>query len=119
MLRQTIKLLRNPENEFNLFSSNPSNAHHRSVSDWNPDWHGLERDGAMSYHRFVSEGEEYGSFQVFFGAIGTWTDETGEQHETGSGWYWWACFPGCLPDSDPIGPFETEQAAIDDAQENF
>lgn len=32
------------------------------------------------------------------------------------GWYWWTCFPGCLPDSDPVGPFETEQEAIDDAR---
>lgn len=34
------------------------------------------------------------------------------------GWYWWSCFPGCLPDSDPIGPFETEQAALEDAQDS-
>ena len=34
-----------------------------------------------------------------------------------AGWYWWACFPGCLPDSEPCGPFETEQEAIDDAQD--
>lgn len=34
----------------------------------------------------------------------------------GSGWYWQACFPGCLPDSDPIGPFKTEAEAIADAQ---
>lgn len=34
----------------------------------------------------------------------------------GSGWYWQACFPGCLPDSDPIGPFDTEAAALADAQ---
>jgi hypothetical protein len=33
------------------------------------------------------------------------------------GWYWWPCFPGCMPDSDPIGPFETEAEAIADAQE--
>ena len=33
------------------------------------------------------------------------------------GWYWWACFPGCLPDSDPIGPFATEAEALADAQE--
>jgi hypothetical protein len=32
------------------------------------------------------------------------------------GWYYWFCFPGCLPDSDPIGPFETEAAALADAQ---
>ena len=34
-----------------------------------------------------------------------------------TGWYWWACMPGCLPDGDPIGPFNTQQAAIDDGQE--
>jgi hypothetical protein len=32
------------------------------------------------------------------------------------GWYWWSCFPGCLPDSDPIGPFDTETEALQDAQ---
>lgn len=34
------------------------------------------------------------------------------------GWYWHACFPGCLPDSEPNGPFATEQEALADAQEN-
>ena len=39
------------------------------------------------------------------------------------GWYWWACFPGCLPDgqvghpADANGPFETATEAIADAQE--
>jgi hypothetical protein len=33
------------------------------------------------------------------------------------GWYYWFCFPGCLPDGEPIGPFETEQAAIDDCRD--
>ena len=28
------------------------------------------------------------------------------------GYYWWACQPGCLPDSDPDGPHESEYAAI-------
>jgi hypothetical protein len=32
------------------------------------------------------------------------------------GWYWWACFPGCIPDSDPYGPFESEAEAIADAR---
>ena len=30
------------------------------------------------------------------------------------GWYWWACQPGCLPDGDPMGPFDTEDDAIFD-----
>lgn len=32
------------------------------------------------------------------------------------GWFWQSCFPGCLPDSDPIGPFETHAEALADAQ---
>lgn len=34
------------------------------------------------------------------------------------GWYWWACFPGCLPDGPPSGPFGTEALAIIDARES-
>ena len=35
------------------------------------------------------------------------------------GWYWWSCFPGCLPDGDATGPFATEEEALADAQEGF
>ena len=31
-------------------------------------------------------------------------------------WFWQACFPGCLPDSDPYGPFATRAEALADAQ---
>jgi hypothetical protein len=34
------------------------------------------------------------------------------------GWYWWVCLPGCLPDSDPFGPYESEAAAVAAAQED-
>lgn len=33
------------------------------------------------------------------------------------GFYYWFCLPGCLPDSDPIGPFKTEDEAIAAAQD--
>ena len=33
------------------------------------------------------------------------------------GWFYQYCFPGCLPDSDPEGPFDTEEEAIKAAQE--
>lgn len=33
-----------------------------------------------------------------------------------SGWYYWYCFPGCLPDSSPVGPFATKAEALADAQ---
>ncbi len=35
-----------------------------------------------------------------------------------TGWFYWFCFPGCMPDSEPSGPFETEQDALDDARSN-
>ena len=34
----------------------------------------------------------------------------------GPGYYWQACSPGCLPDSDPIGPFATKAEALADAR---
>lgn len=34
----------------------------------------------------------------------------------GTGWYFWYCFPGCLPDSQPMGPYETEAAALAEAR---
>lgn len=36
-----------------------------------------------------------------------------------AGWYWWACFPGCMPDGDPMGPFPTKRAAIADIREGM
>jgi hypothetical protein len=60
-----------------------------------------------------------------------WTDKSGKRHNefetvqywdddpvmSEDGWYYWSCFPGCLPDSDPIGPFNTEAEALADAQQ--
>lgn len=33
-----------------------------------------------------------------------------------AGWYWWACFPGCLPDGEAAGPFKSERAARRDSR---
>ena len=30
----------------------------------------------------------------------------------GSGWYWWPCFPGCMPDGEMDGPYPTQEDAI-------
>ena len=66
------------------------------------------------YHRFIDdEGYGYGSFEVF------WVDQW-EESDTNSepGWYWWPCFPGCLPDTDAVGPFDTAKQAFDNARGN-
>ena len=31
------------------------------------------------------------------------------------GWYWWPCFPGCMPEDAPTGPFPTAEGAYLDA----
>ena len=39
-------------------------------------------------------------------------EEDGEY--LGDGWYCWYCLPGCIPESEPFGPYETEEELIDD-----
>ena len=35
-----------------------------------------------------------------------------------AGWYYWQCFPGCLPEGDAMGPFPSALAALRDAYDN-
>ena len=61
-----------------------------------------------------AQGNEFGSFEVFHhykDAFSTLPDD----FDYPTGYYWQACFPGCLPDGEPCGPFKTEQDAIKDA----
>lgn len=51
--------------------------------------------------------------EVFWTNVGDWEYEGGKPCEPG--WYWHACLPGCLPDSDSFGPFDTSEAAYHDA----
>lgn len=44
-----------------------------------------------------------------------WQDGDGEPMP--SGYYYWGCFPGCMPEGDPVGPFGTEEEALAEAQE--
>ena len=91
---------------------------------------------AMAYYQFTpSDGEPYGSFETFHYDLASFQDCKGadglfyvfqsdftpdggllEEDLPGLvGFYWQSCFPGCLPDSDPVGPFQTEAEAIADA----
>ena len=42
--------------------------------------------------------------------VEVWEDDT-------KGWFWWICFPGCLPESEPHGPYASEQDAIEAMQD--
>ena len=45
--------------------------------------------------------------------------EAHQQAQDLAGWYYWPCFPGCLPDGDAIEPFESEAEAVQDARDNY
>jgi hypothetical protein len=53
--------------------------------------------------------------EVFYVVTGR---PVGEFESLARGWYWWACCPGCLPDGEPQGPYETEAEAIEASQED-
>lgn len=42
-----------------------------------------------------------------------WNDET--KRPLGSGYYFWFCCPGCLPEGEPIGPFKSKIEAAKEA----
>ena len=42
-----------------------------------------------------------------------------EEEGIKGGWFWWACFPGCLPDSEAAGPFGSAREARADAQSQY
>ena len=87
----------------------------------------------MSYYQFQDEdGNEYGSYETFYAdqaQIDEWRKNSLESEDLTAeeaaetwepGWYWWSCFPGCLPESDwPNGPFESEDDAIADATNGY
>jgi hypothetical protein len=78
----------------------------------------------MSYHTFTGGA---GCFEVFYATQADCVDLARPEIVQGlpederttyqPGWYWWACFPGCLPDSDPVGPFQSENDATSNALE--
>lgn len=63
----------------------------------------------IGYHQFVdANGGPYGSFEVFHHCGGS-------DPFTEPGFYWHACYPGCLADAEPVGPFPTAEGAYLDA----
>ena len=76
-------------------------------------------DDYAGYHSFHDEdGETHGRFEVFWhgGTIGS-SSEYENPFANKPGWYWWSCFEGCLPDSEPYGPFASSLDAMCDADE--
>lgn len=77
-------------------------------------------DAKAGFHQFHTENQQlpYGSFEVFWNEpklYGECLDP--DDDPVKPGWYWWSCYPGCLPDSEPSGPFAYSQQAHEDADE--
>ena len=72
-----------------------------------------------AYSNPAREHDDYAlpDVEVYYVNPETTFDEVGNYLP--SGWYWHSCFPGCLPDGDPIGPFNSEQEALNDARDLF
>lgn len=52
--------------------------------------------------------------EVFYWDMGDAEIETGDGIvPCQAGYYFWFCFPGCMPESDPYGPYESEEDAIE------
>jgi hypothetical protein len=96
----------------------------------------------MAYYSFDDNGAAYGSYELFYmdrialeqagilvdvqlcsGEAPIWRhcDENNDlwpcDPATYEGYYWWACYPGCLPDSDLNGPYATPDEAHADANQ--
>ncbi len=60
--------------------------------------------------------------EVFYADEGELTWE-GQEEPSEAGWYYWYCFPGCLPDGEAEGPYATEAEAVaamrEDAEEYY
>ena len=89
----------------------------------------------MAYYQFRdSQGNGYGSCEIYpmsFNEAISWDivepdgdggwyinngyEKLSVEPQDVEGWYWQACFPGCLPDGEPMGPFSTESEAMEDA----
>jgi hypothetical protein len=76
------------------------------------------------YHQFreldsdpncLDRGQPHGSFEVFYADAQHGRQLPAGESPTLLGWYWQACFPGCLPDGEAVGPFDTALEAYADA----
>jgi len=71
------------------------------------------QDSFLGYHQLPG----LGSVEIFHRYKSNPNiDQDGEFPADGI--YWQSCFPGCLPDGDPVGPFDTPFQAYQDWKNN-
>ena len=73
----------------------------------------LDEDLVLEYLRK----QEYRLATVNGRARDAMLDAIVEDHSITGGWFYQFCFPGCLPESQPFGPYATASEAVAAAQE--
>ena len=71
--------------------------------------------------------DDFGNYEVFYvdekavsdSEATTSEDDGVEDGLWQEGWYYWICHPGCLPDSEPNGPHDSEDEARNDVNEEY
>jgi hypothetical protein len=76
-----------------------------------------ERDDELIYH--YSKRHEFRLASMNSRTREKMFDTIIEEEGITGGWFYWFCFPGCMPDSDAIGPFASHKEALADAREQF
>jgi len=76
-------------------------------------------DSHEGFHQFHAPEtqEPFGGFEIVWVMYGVYDEDHYTEDQSAAGWYWQSCLPGCLPDSEPSGPFGSSQAAHKDADE--
>lgn len=75
----------------------------------------LTREGML----YECDSHDVEIFEVTADDLKGQPDHFANGDDYGPGWYAWVALPGCLPDSDPIGPFDNQEDAIDEAYQIF
>lgn len=76
----------------------------------------------MSYHRFDGL-DTIPNVEVFWAGRGeldesyACPEDISPDEPSPPGYYFWTCMPGCMPDSEADGPYDTEEDAIEAARE--
>lgn len=65
----------------------------------------------MRHHEFRLAGMNRRTREAMFDAM---VEEEGIK----GGWFYWYCFPGCMPDSEAMGPYDSHQDALKAARED-
>ena len=72
---------------------------------------------AYSNPKRASDPHALPDVEVFWNAPGCASIILDDGTAAETGWYWWSCFPGCMPDGEPSGPFATQAEALADARD--